>query len=302
VKVRVGSRRWCRRHVASATRSIGVGSALGLVGVVLAACGTSLLATTNSTSAPTTPTTVAATSTTVPLTGEVAVAFPVVRCASTTSGYGAGAKAASGGTYGNQGWKPTILLAPIPTALVGKVEFYSDGIHTVVGPTGWTCSALPGSQGTDGLVVYPSNNPNPPISGMPPAGTEGIFATFDTTGHAQGVALVCPFSTVATWQQKEANCSTTKPAGEQTSMLTPDIASVSDTSGSVGSLIGSGGVQPVSGMVIFPQVQPAVSNGSSVNVAVESCSLTDSALCPTILSDFVVREFPVPTSPTTSGH
>ena len=273
-----------------------------MVGVVLAGCGTSLLATTTSTSAPTPPTTLAATSTTAPLTGEVAVAFPVVRCASTTGGDGAGAKSTGGGAFGNQGWKPTILLAPIPTALVGKVEFYSDGVHTVVGPTGWTCSALAGSQGTGGLVVYPSNDPNPPISGIPPAGTEGIFATFDTTGHAQGVALVCPFFTVPTWQQKEANCSTTKPAGEQTSMLTPDVASVTDASGSAGSLIGSGGVQPVTGMVIFPQVQPAVLNGSSVNVAVESCSLADSALCPTILSDFVVRELPVPTTSTTSNH
>jgi hypothetical protein len=31
-----------------------------------------------------------------------------------------------------------------------------------------------------------------------------------------------------------------------------------------------------------------------VDIAVESCSLTDTALCPTILSDFEVREFPVP--------
>jgi hypothetical protein len=281
------------------TRAVG---ACGALGVVLAGCGTSLLATTTSTSAPSVSTTLAATSPTGPLAGEVAVAYPVVECTSATSATGAGGRSPSGGAQGKQGWKPTILLAPIPTDLVGKVEFYSDGVHTVAGPTGWTCSVLPGSQGTGGLVVYPSDDPNPPISGIPPAGTEGIFATFDTTGHAEGVTLVCPFFTVPSWQQKEANCSTAKPTGEQTSMPTPDIASVTDASGSAGSLIGSGGVQSVTGVVIFPQVQPAVSNGSSVNVAVESCSLTDSALCPTILSDFVVREFPVPNTSTASGH
>jgi hypothetical protein len=37
-------------------------------------------------------------------------------------------------------------------------------------------------------------------------------------------------------------------------------------------------------------------NGSNVNVAAETCSLTDATLCPTVLSDFEVREFPVPSS------
>ena len=33
-------------------------------------------------------------------------------------------------------------------------------------------------------------------------------------------------------------------------------------------------------------------NGSNVNVAEESCAISAVALCPTILSDFEVREFP----------
>jgi hypothetical protein len=31
-------------------------------------------------------------------------------------------------------------------------------------------------------------------------------------------------------------------------------------------------------------------------VAAESCSIADTGLCPTILTDFEVREFPVPTA------
>src|SRR5580700_10924771 len=99
---------------------------LGAMGMVLAGCGTSLLGTG-------TPTPVPAASvgstTTAPLNGEVAVAFPVVACTSS-----------SGDSLGNQGWRPSILLAPIPTALVGKVEFYSDGVHTLLGPTNWSCA------------------------------------------------------------------------------------------------------------------------------------------------------------------
>jgi hypothetical protein len=230
----------------------------------------------------------------------VAVAFPVVGCTTApapTGGSGTGGSGTGGGgTTSTQGWNPTILLAPIPTALVGQVEFYSDGVHTVLGPTGWTCSVVTSNLGAIVLVVYPANDPNPPISGIPTAGSEGVFATFDSTGHAQGAALVCPFFTIPTWQQKKADCSGSKPAGEQASMSTPDVVSVTDPAGVVGSLEGSGGVFPVTGTVIFPQVVPAVTDGSSIDIAEESCSLTATALCPTVLSDFEVREFPVPAS------
>jgi hypothetical protein len=250
-----------------------------VVGAGLSACGTSLAKSVSdpasTTSAPTTTTTTAPPA--------VAVAFPVVECTATT-----------GQSLGGQGWKPSILLAPIPTALVGKVEFYSDSLHTVVGPTGWTCSQLQTSDGTTGLVVYPAGNPNPPTSGPAAPGTEGIFATFGATGNVAGISLVCPFFAVAGWQQKEAKCPTSLPKGEQSSMPTPDVASVTDPAGVVGTLEGSGGSEPVTGTVVFPQTEPAVIEGASVNVAEESCSLPDPSLCTAVLSDFDVREFPVP--------
>ncbi len=255
-----------------------------MVGVALAGCGTSLLATSSTTGgAPSGADSRGATSTTAPLSGEVAVAFPVVQC--TTP---------SGGSLSSQGWKPSVLLAPIPTALVGKVEFYTDNVDTLLAPTGWNCSEAFTIGGTSELVAYPANNPNPPLFGPPAPGTEGIFATFDSTGHASGVALVCPFFTVASWQRQEAKCPSSPPTGEVSSMPTPDVASVTDPAGVVGTLPGSGGSVPVSGAVLFPQVEPAVTDGSSVNVAEEACSLPDPSLCATVLSDFEVREFPVP--------
>ena len=142
-------------------------------------------------------------------------------------------------------------------------------------------------------MVSPPGVPNPAGS-IPAAGQQGIFAIFDDTGHAQGVALVCPFFIVPKWQQTEAKCTGIKPEGEQSSLPTPDVASVTDPPGAAGSLEGSGGSQPVTGTVIFPQVMPQVTYGSAVRIAVESCSLTDVSLCPTILADFDVREFPVP--------
>jgi hypothetical protein len=269
------------------------------------------------------------TPTTAPLSNEVAVAFPVVACSTSvvgSGGYGYGYGTGSSGTGGSgdaasttstapdstttpstivvrsPGWIPSILLAPIPTALVGKVEFYSDGTHTVLAPTGWTCTRTESTDGAPGLVVYPTASPDPPIATPVAPGAEGVFATFDTTGHAAGIAAVCPFFTVPTWQQQEARCSGTRPSGEQVSMPTPDVASVTDPAGVVGTLAGSGGQEPVTGTVIFPQITPAVTDGSSIDIATESCSLPQPTLCPTVLSDFDVREFPVPTSSAGSSY
>ncbi len=292
-------------RVTGVVRAAGVA---GVAGLALAGCGSSLLGVTSTTPPPPASTSAAATSaTTTPLNGEVAVAFPVVTCTTSVGVTSVGVTSASTSTTntstttkstvpsGGQGWNPTILLAPIPTALVGKVEFYSDGAHTLLGPVGWICSVVQANQGAAGMAVYPPGNPNPPVDGSPPAGTEGVFAAFDSTGRAQGVARVCPFFAVAAWQLQVAHCSGTKPTGEEATMPTPDIASVTDPAGVIGSLESSGGVEPVTGAVIFPQVASAVSYGTAVNIAEVSCSLVDAALCATILSDFEVREFPVPT-------
>ncbi|HEY5097949.1 MAG TPA: hypothetical protein VII46_07865 [Acidimicrobiales bacterium] len=259
-----------------------------VVGVVLAGCGSSLSAIVGSTSTTQNPANVARaapTTSTPPLSGEVAVAFPVVACTT-----------ASGSPLPGQGWKPSVLLAPIPTTLVGHVEFYTDGTHTVLGPTGWACSQSTATTGAIGVTVYPTDSP-PPVGDTPPSpGTEGVFATFDTTGRPSGAALVCPYFSIPQWQQQEADCTGSPPSGEQSAMPTPDVASVTDPSGVTGTLDGSGGPDVVTGVVIFPQVTPAVTDGSPITVAEESCSLVDSALCPTVLTDFEVREFPVPTS------
>lgn len=308
------------------TRVVATAAAAGLV--VLTGCGSSLLSTKTSASGVGVTSTTAgtSTSTTVPVNGEVAVAFPVVACNDPAYG-GVPIKSASG-------WNPTILVAPVPTSLVGKVTFYTDGVHTLLGPSGWTCSlvtpgtsdqsststttttvggygtptttttapgdtsgqsAAIGARGATTLAVYPPNDPVPPTSGTPMAGAEGIFATYATTGTPAGVQLVCPFFAIPSWQSQSAGCSTTKPAGELTNALTPDVTAVADPAGVVGSLAASGGQTTVSGVVLFPQIPSAVSYGSPVAVAAESCSLEDAGLCATVVSDFEVREFPVPT-------
>ncbi len=271
-----------------------------LLAALLTGCGSSLFATTaDSTTAATAATTT--TSTTVAATG-VGVGIPVTGCGSAAgsapSGGTGGGGTAGGGTTTVDGWLPTLDVAPIPTALVSQVAFYSDGVHTALAPVGWTCSVVTPDNGGTELVVYPTGDPDPPTSGTPPPGTLGVFAIFDNTGQPHGIGLVCPFFTLPSWQQREALClSGHVPTGEQTASATPDVATVTDPAGVMGSLPGSGGAHPVTGVVIYPQVMPAVQSGQSLDVVEESCSLTTPLLCPTILSDFEVREFPVPALP-----
>jgi len=122
-----------RRPCRPLARQLSVLSVAGLG--LLAGCGSSLLGSTSSTIASSTATTGADTpSTTVPVNGEVAVAFPVVACVDPSYG-GSAIKASSG-------WHPSIMVAPVPTSLVGKVTFYSDGVHTLLAPSGWTCALV----------------------------------------------------------------------------------------------------------------------------------------------------------------
>ena len=311
-----------RRRLPFPSRFAPAVAALGLT--ALAGCGTSSLLGTSSTTGVSSSTTPGAPTTTVPVNGEVAVAFPVVACVNPNGG---------SPLKSRTGWSPTIVAAAVPTSLVGKVAFYTDGLHLVLGPTGWTCapvtpgpgaagggsststpstgqtgSTVPATESTSGqsgavatqggatLAVYPPNDPNPPTSGPPAPGAEGVFATYASTGTNAGIDLVCPFFAIPDWQVQQAGCSTTKPTGEVTNVLTPDITQVADPPGLVGSLAASGGQTDVTGTVLFPQTPSAVSYGSPIEVAAESCSLSTATLCPTILSDFEVREFPVPTS------
>ena len=275
-----------RRHRSRGPR-LGFAACAGIlaVGIVLSGCGKSLNAIVGSTSTTEDPVTANGVSPDTTPTGEVAVAFPVTDCSTPF-----------GTALPNGGWKPSVLLAPIPTALVGKVEFYTDGTHTLLGPYGWNCSEWSAVAGSSGLAVYPPTATAPAVNVLAPAGTEGVFASFTTTGSTQGVAEVCHYFTVAKFQAAEPSCTGAAPVGEESTLATPDVAALTDPAGVTGALQGSGGPHAVTGVVIFPQVTTAVANGTAVDIATESCSLVAATLCPTIISDFEVREFPVPNS------
>ena len=118
---------------------------------------------------------------------------------------------------------------------------------------------------------------HPPVAGtIPAAGSEGIFATFADTGnrpgHRPGVpvlhhSLVAAGRGALLGQQAGRRADIdAHPRRRRRSPTRP--ASPGHSKDPVVTM-------PVTGAVIFPQSMPAVTDGSSVDVAVESCSLTD---------------------------
>jgi hypothetical protein len=248
-----------------------------IVAIVLAGCAETTSAPSHQSSSTSTTTTTVAAS---PVPG--GTVLPVGTCQSTNAAGGLG-----------PAWVPTTLTGSVPPALESQLEYYSVGTETVLGPRGWSCSQLFSADGSSGMSVYQTGQPNPTVGAVKiPPGTPIISATFDYTAHVPGIDLVCPyFPAVATKAQE--TCPSGVPSGEKVQQVTADVVTITDPPHVMGSLAGSGGAQQASGLMIVPQA----SNVTNVSVAEESCSLPSPAQCAAVLDDFLVRQFPVPTYP-----
>ncbi len=208
--------------------------------------------------------------------------LPVGSCSSTTARDG-----------DNPIWVPTELAAVLTPSAAKALQFYSVGSETLLGPKGWDCAQLFATDGSAGMAAYPPGTPNPEIGDSPAkAGAQLVQARFDYTDHGTGFDLACPYFPHAVFGT--GTCSSTVPTGETVRQLTPDVVSITDPAGVKGVLASSGGPRAVTGLMILPQA----SQPSSGNIAEVSCSLKASTLCPSVLDDFVVRQFPQVTRPT----
>jgi hypothetical protein len=189
----------------------------------------------------------------------------------------------SGTESGGPIWLPTQLTAQIPPALKSKVELYSTGTNTVLAPAGWVCSALEATDGGTSLVVSPPGQASSQAGASAP-NSSNVTALFDYTGHGPGMDLVCPYFPPPD-PQSYSGCSTSLPAGQTTKPITADILSISTAPTAKQS-------RPSTGVLIYPKVRNY--ENTSVDIAEETCTLSTPSLCPTLLSDFAIRDFPIP--------
>lgn len=195
-------------------------------------------------------------------------------------------------------WSPSSLPVNLPARTAARVNFYSDGLVTVLGPKGWACSGLEAADGGASLSVFPTSQADPLSSDHPPATSAGVTVRLDYTGHGPGAEVVCalfPGTQAASLANATGGCPAV-PHAEAVQHPTADVATFVDPAGVQGSGEPSGGRNVSSGVVIFPQLHP---EPGSVNVAKATCTLpsASASLCGPILGDFVARGLPAqPTS------
>jgi hypothetical protein len=206
-------------------------------------------------------------------------------------------------TYAAGSPPSTFVARQLPTTSSTRgLTFYSNGRLTVLGPSGWACTALVAGDGGQKLDVYPPGKPDY-ASELAPRGAELVEVQGEYTGHIPGAQLVCglfPKSAAASEVQQASlpgpECRA--PSGEKTTKLTPDVVAFNDPAGVAGTGTGSGGSLTSMGAAVYPQL--AFGATDSVNVALLSCTLPRklASLCRAIEGDFLVRNPPtyIPTS------
>ena len=188
---------------------------------------------------------------------------------------------------------PTILPSTVHVEInkvdSTKLAFYSDneGLTTLLAPSGWTCTAAIGADGSSSVQVSPSGQSDV-ASGALSAGSTTQVISASQTSACVGCreTLACPlFVNAANDYQRafQQACPTTRPTSEVETKQTSHLAEFTDPPGVHGDATPSGGQYPAMGvMTYFDDVK---SDGSWT----ETCVLpaTDKSLCELILGNFV---------------
>lgn len=198
-------------------------------------------------------------------------------------------------SVGDSSETPAILPSTVHVE-INKVDstqlaFYSDneGLTTLLAPSGWTCTAAIGANGSSSVQVAPSGQ-SVVSSAVLSVGSTAQVVSASQTSACVGCreSLACPlFDSAANDYQRafQHTCPTTRPSSEVQTMRTSHLAEFTDPPGVHGDATPSGGEYPAMGvMTYFDDVK---SDGSWT----ETCVLpaADKSLCKVILGDFVAR-------------
>ena len=196
-------------------------------------------------------------------------------------------------TVGVSSETPTILPSTVHVE-INKVDsttlaFYSDneGLTTLLAPTGWTCTAAIGANGSSSVQVSPSGQ-SVVSSGSLRAGSTDQVISASQTSACVGCreSLACPlFDSAANDYQRafQHACPSTRPSSEVQTVRTSHLAEFTDPPGVHGDATPSGGEYPAMGVMTY--FDDAKSDGSWT----ETCVLpaADKSLCEEILRNFV---------------
>lgn len=183
---------------------------------------------------------------------------PVVRCATTKFGAGYRPPAAR---------LPHRVAVAVSGDLGKSIAAYSDtaGMNMLLAPRGWTCSAIFGTDGSGGLIVYPKSGPVPGASwgpgwALPRDATNATVTAIEPgVSPVQAAGLACSFFPVAadmTRRDLGHGCGP-RPSGQTTRRVSATVVDFEDPAGRVGIGISSGGRNRAIGVVIYrPRAAP----------------------------------------------
>lgn len=175
---------------------------------------------------------------------------------------------------------PSAIVTSLTADVADQLRFYVGGV-TVLAPVGWSCTSSVGADGSAGITVHPrgedSSSPSAAVSVNQVPACQGCIAD-----------LVCPFFPNAEAQLGYSEpCPGSKPQGELIHRIGRNVVSLTDSAGVKGNALGSGGVNPARGLVIF--LPPSHKRQDSA--AEISCTLPAAKrhLCDAILDDYLAR-------------
>jgi hypothetical protein len=179
---------------------------------------------------------------------------------------------------------PTSVKVDIAKNSAAKLALYSDdeGVIEVLAPTGWTCSALIGADGSSSVTVQPAGLPPTP---SPVTTTEEVRAAQTSACVGCRESLACPLFIDAAndyLQQFQQRCPSRRPTSERLTTISPHVVHFTDPPGIKGDGDPSGGKYAAMGEMTY--YNDLASDGSWT----ETCVLppSDRSLCTAILSNF----------------
>jgi hypothetical protein len=150
---------------------------------------------------------------------------------------------------------PASVTADVPTALAGKLAVYTDtsDIMKVLAPTGWSCSASYGADGSGIITIVPKGE-SLPATGLTSDSSDQAITAYETGGSpVQAAAAACSFfpaAAAATETDLEKQCSP-RPPSEIVDPLSTSVVDFEDPAGVKGTGDPSGGQDPANGVMTY---------------------------------------------------
>jgi hypothetical protein len=186
---------------------------------------------------------------------------------------------------------PATVQVDIAKGFSTQLAFYSDneGVIEVLAPSGWTCTAVIGADGSSSVTVSPAGQSDVSSGALTPGSTaEEINASQTSACVGCRESLACPLFVNAANDYLHAfqkACPSRRPTSELVTKINGHVVEIEDPPGVNGDADPSGGAYPAVGVMTY------FGDGNSDGSWTETCVLppTDTSLCKAIIGNFSSR-------------